>query len=135
MFSARDNGRAKPSSGVTSWGGCCGGVSLLWSARKRSSIRETPRSRSSTLGFLTMSADKGASSESSLMTEFWSSPVDPFAVVGGGSAIFFAFFCAALCFFQLGVVAVCTARGPSWAQGGCWWRCERSLFDLYGAKI
>ena len=38
LFSARDRGGAKPSSGVTSWGGCCGGVSLLWSARKRSSI-------------------------------------------------------------------------------------------------
>ena len=93
LFSARDRGGAKPSSGVTSWGGCWGGASLLWSARKRSSINETPRSRSSTDGFLTMSADRGASSESSLMTEFWSSfwssPFDPFAVVGGGSAIFF----------------------------------------------
>ena len=136
LFSARDRGGAKPSSGVTSWGGCWGGVSLLWSARKRSSINETPRSRSSTDGFLTMSADKGASSESSLMTEFWSSPVDPFAVVGGGC--FGHFFCVllrrALFFFSW---ASRPSVRPSTSflviAGVAGKRCE-VLFDLYGAE-
>ena len=96
LFSALDRGGAKPSSGVTSWGGCCGGVSLLWSARKRSSMSETPRSRSSTLGFLTISADKGASSESSLMTEFWSSPVPFAAVLLGAVSVSAMIFCVLL---------------------------------------